>query len=53
MSNLHIFAPNTIELRAELDVKAKILFIGYNSPARTYLVWSIGLSKLKYCGKEF
>ena len=42
-----------IELRAELEMPAKIHFIGNNSLAKSHLVQSIGLSKPKYCGKEF
>ena len=45
--------PNTIDLRAKLDLPAKMHFIELNSQATSHLVWKIGLSKLKYCSKEF
>ena len=48
-----IVAPNTIELRSELDALAIIHFIKHNSPARSHLVLPIGLSKPSYYGKEF
>ena len=44
---------NITDLRENLDVLAKIHFIGYNSPAMSYLIWPIGLNKSKYYGKEF
>ena len=49
----HLDAPNTIDLRAELDVPAKMQFIGHNSLARRHQVLSIGLNKPKYCSKAF
>ena len=46
-------APNTIDVGVELDIPAKICFISHNSPAKGHQVWTIGLNKPKYYGKEF
>ena len=41
-----IFVPNTINLRAKLDVPAKMHFIGHKSPNRSHHVKPISLSKI-------
>ena len=49
----YFIALNTIDLKAEQDVPAKIHFIRDNIPARSHLVQTYSLSKPKYSGKEF
>ena len=49
----YIVAPNIRDLRAYLDVPAKIHFIGHNCLTKNHLVWEIGLNKLNYGSKEF
>ena len=49
----HIVTPKMIDLRAELDVLAKIYFIKHSSLARSYLVQPYDLNKPEYHCKEF
>ena len=48
-----IVALNTTNLKADLDIPAKIYFIGHNFLARSHQGRRIGISKLKINSKDF